>query len=69
MVFCKKCGTDNQLGRVFCTSCGAKLDLTNMSNELIADKSSDGSWISQNWGKLVSVPLVMLVLAIAGLAF
>jgi hypothetical protein len=28
MIVCSKCGYDNELGRIFCHSCGAKLDLT-----------------------------------------
>lgn len=28
MLECPKCGYDNELGRIFCTQCGTKLDLT-----------------------------------------
>lgn len=35
MLICGKCNTQNQLGRVFCSSCGAKLDLSNMGSEAI----------------------------------
>jgi hypothetical protein len=28
MVICQKCGYDNELGRIFCHSCGTKLNLT-----------------------------------------
>jgi len=48
MIKCQKCGTENALGRVFCNSCGAKLDLTAMTSESIAD-SMKQSWIKKFW--------------------
>ena len=32
MVICSKCGYDNELGRIFCHSCGAKLDLSEIKS-------------------------------------
>ncbi|OGV58850.1 MAG: hypothetical protein A2283_00700 [Lentisphaerae bacterium RIFOXYA12_FULL_48_11] len=66
MIICAKCGTDNQLGRVFCMSCGAKLDLTHMSNQMLV-KSNEESWLRANWPKLVFIPLFLLVVALVGL--
>lgn len=66
MIICKKCGMDNQLGRVFCTSCGTKLDLTAMSSQSISSADKE-SWIGENWPKLVLVPSLIIVVAVAGL--
>ena len=32
MVICQKCGYDNELGRIFCHSCGAKLNLSEIKS-------------------------------------
>jgi len=48
MIKCAKCGTENGLGRVFCTACGAKLDLKDMTTEQIAE-SLKRSWIKRYW--------------------
>src|SRR5664280_650014 len=32
MLTCSKCGYDNELGRIFCHSCGAKLDLSEIKS-------------------------------------
>ena len=32
MVICSKCGYDNELGRIFCHSCGAKLNLSEIKS-------------------------------------
>lgn len=37
MVKCSKCGHENQLGRIFCVSCGSKLTLENISIEQIEE--------------------------------
>src|ERR1017187_888392 len=47
MVICSKCGYDNELGRIFCHSCGAKLNLSEIKSPsqggkvLTKRKSSD----------------------------
>jgi len=33
MITCKKCGSENALGRIFCGSCGDRLDLDNMTSD------------------------------------
>ena len=37
MILCKKCGNSNPLGRVFCGTCGSKLDLSGLSSETVAE--------------------------------
>jgi len=39
MLICSKCGYDNQLGRIFCHSCGEKLDLTSVKPPTAAEKT------------------------------
>ena len=68
MIICTKCGADNQLGRVFCMSCGTKLDLTHVSTEAIAQENKT-SWIGMHWPKLVLIPILLLLLVSAGLIF
>lgn len=62
MLTCPSCGVDNQLGRVFCSGCGAKLDLANMTSDAI-QQSQQKSWIARFWW---IIPVVILVIA-AGL--
>lgn len=38
MLVCPKCNYDNELGRIFCHSCGAKLDLTQIKPPSQAEK-------------------------------
>jgi len=64
MIICGKCGVDNQLGRVFCTSCGAKLDLTNMSSQSITNTNKE-SWMKAHGKKLGWIPVILLI-ALAG---
>lgn len=68
MIICTKCGMDNQLGRVFCTSCGTKLDLTHMSTQAIA-KDNEESWMSLHWKQVVFLPLFLVVVLLVGLVF
>src|SRR6266404_2025247 len=48
MVICSKCGYDNELGRIFCHSCGAKLNLSeikpvNQGGKDLTKKKSGGA--------------------------
>lgn len=54
------------MGRVFCSSCGGKLDLTAMTSEAVAD-SVRPSWFKRHWSKFLAV-IIILLLAAAGLA-
>lgn len=65
MLVCEKCGAENPLGRVFCGTCGAKLDLTHMKSEDVAD-SQKASWVRQHIFKVV-IGIVLIVVAMAGL--
>ncbi|MGO9246129.1 MAG: zinc-ribbon domain-containing protein [Verrucomicrobiia bacterium] len=69
MIVCSKCGYDNELGRIFCHSCGAKLNLTEIKSpsqggKSLAKKSRAGS------GKIVSrlVFIVILAVVVVGLS-
>lgn len=66
MLTCNSCGADNDLGRVFCTGCGAKLDLSQMSSGEITDMGNQARVLSY-WPIAIGV-VVLIVLAIAGLA-
>jgi len=61
MTICSNCGTENQLGRVFCTGCGAKLDLSGMSRDAVA-AMMHVSWFRRHWPKLAGALVLLLVL-------
>jgi len=67
MLTCPKCGVDNQLGRVFCSSCGAKLDLANMTSQSVAE-SQKKSWIARFWW-IVPVAIVLVAALMVACAF
>ncbi len=60
MPLCPNCGSDNALGRIFCGSCGAKLDLTKMSSEEVA-ASLKKNWFLRNKWIFYVVPAVIIV--------
>ncbi len=69
MIVCSKCGYDNELGRIFCHSCGAKLNLTEIKSpsqggKSLVRKTKVGS------GKIVSrlVFIVILAVVVVGLS-
>lgn len=66
MLTCPKCNTDNELGRVFCSSCGGKLDLTRMKREDVAEAQKPS--LIRRLLPWVVIVAVVLVFAIAGLA-
>ena len=62
MLTCSKCGYDNELGRIFCHSCGAKLDLSEMKAP-----SQGGAKLKKKGGtgsKLIGRTIVILILAV-----
>lgn len=67
MILCGKCGTQNDLGRVFCVQCGTKLELSAMTSEAVAEKMRI-SFFAKHWPKFV-VGLVVIALAVFGLTF
>jgi len=63
MIACSKCGYDNELGRIFCHSCGAKLDLADIK----APSQGGKSMIKKTKGgpgKIVSRVLTIAILAV-----
>jgi hypothetical protein len=62
MVICSKCGYDNELGRIFCHSCGAKLNLSEIKSpsqggkDLTKKKKRKGAMLAR---------LIQIVIALA----
>lgn len=67
MLICKKCNAQNPLGRVFCGSCGAKLDLTRMSSDEVQDLQQV-AWIARRWPMVIGI-LALAIVAMAAAAF
>ncbi|MGA2604086.1 MAG: zinc-ribbon domain-containing protein [Verrucomicrobiia bacterium] len=67
MIVCSKCGYDNELGRIFCHSCGAKLDLTEIKSPSQGGKSLRKR-IKGGAGKLVSRVVSIAILAVVVVA-
>ncbi len=72
MIVCSKCGYDNELGRIFCHSCGAKLDLTEIKapsqgGKSLARKTKGGS--GKIVSRVVSVVILAVVIVVLFLAF
>jgi len=63
MIACPKCGYDNELGRIFCHSCGTKLDLTQ-----IRPPGQGGKKLRKPGGstKIVRRALDVVILAVLG---
>jgi hypothetical protein len=72
MIACSKCGYDNELGRIFCHSCGAKLDLTEIKSPSQGGKSLTRR-ADVNPGKIVSrvvaIAIIVTVVMLLFLAF
>jgi len=67
MIVCGKCGNQNQLGRVFCSSCGAKLDTNAMTSQAVTEMAKQ-NFIQKYW-KIMVISLVAIILIIMGLSF
>jgi hypothetical protein len=66
MIPCKRCGNENPLGRVFCTKCGTKLELTHMTAEHVVEiKRRWSDPIVQHWRKLAAAVAVVAVILVA----
>src|SRR5580704_13545867 len=67
MVICSKCGYDNELGRIFCHSCGAKLNLSEIKSPSQGGKSLAKKSAGTPAGRIVkrAINVVILVAIIA----
>ena len=71
MVICSKCGYDNELGRIFCHSCGAKLNLSEIKapgqgGKDLTKKKKGGK--GKTLGRVVQVVVVALIITVVFLA-
>lgn len=72
MIACSKCGYDNELGRIFCHSCGAKLDLTEIKapsqgGKSLTRKAKGGA--RKMLSRVVSIAILAVVVVVLFLAF
>ena len=70
MIVCSKCGYDNELGRIFCHSCGAKLDLAEVKAPSQGGKvfrRSRGG-LGKLFSRLVSIGILALIVIVVFLA-
>ncbi len=67
MITCGACGSENELGRVFCVQCGGKLDLSAMTSEAVAEQVKV-SFMRKHWPKF-AIGVVVVILGIFGLTF
>jgi len=71
MIVCSKCGYDNELGRIFCHSCGAKLDLTEVKAPSQGGKvfrKSRGGGMGKLLSRLVWIAILAIIVVIVVLA-
>lgn len=61
---CRECGAVNALGRVFCSSCGKKLDLTRVSKRVLARSAETPM---QRRMRVIRLLIVMVLLAVVAL--
>jgi len=64
MVICSKCGYDNELGRIFCHSCGAKLNLSEIKSPSQGGKDLTKKKKGRTGAMLGRTIQVVIVLAI-----
>ena len=67
MIVCGGCGTENELGRVFCMQCGGKLDLSAMTSESVAEQVKK-SFMAKHWPKF-AIGVAVIILLIFGMTF
>src|SRR6266849_4128245 len=71
MVICQKCGYDNELGRIFCHSCGAKLNLSEIKSPSqggkdLTKKKKGGA--VRMLRRTINIALVLLIVTVIFLA-
>ena len=62
MVICKECETENEIGKVFCKICGAKLDLSNMTSDHVSSLSAVVWYKQMKYLRYLAIIPVILVL-------
>src|ERR1035437_2744940 len=68
-MLCSRCGNQNPLGRVFCTKCGTKLELSHMTAEHVVEiKKSWTDPFIRHW-RLLAAAVVVLAMVLVALAF
>ena len=70
MLTCSKCGYDNELGRIFCHSCGAKLDLSEIKSPAQggAKLKKSGAGSGRLVWRAVGVVILLAIIAVIYLA-
>jgi len=72
MVICQKCGYDNELGRIFCHSCGTKLNLSEIKSPSQGGKSlakkKAGTAAGKTIVRVINVAILVIVIAVICLA-
>ena len=71
MVICQKCGYDNELGRIFCHSCGTKLDLSEIKSPSQGGKSlkkKKAGGTGKTIVRIINFAIVVVVIATIYLA-
>jgi hypothetical protein len=71
MVICQKCGYDNELGRIFCHSCGTKLNLSEIKSPSQGGKSlakKKASSAGKTFGRIINIAILVAVIAVLYLA-
>jgi hypothetical protein len=69
MVICSKCGYDNELGRIFCHSCGAKLNLSEIKSPSQGGKDLTKKKKSRAGVMFVRFIQIVILLAIVATIF
>ena len=65
MVICNECGVENEIGRVFCSGCGVKLDLSAMTSDHVASLHKVPWYKELKYLKyLAIIPVIIVVIPI-----
>ena len=63
MIPCPKCEADNQIGAIFCRSCGEKLDLDDINPEMVLNAAKKAREDKVNWFAWTKNAIILLILA------
>ncbi len=67
MIICTNCEHDNDIGRVFCSECGAKLDLSMVNSDSVVEALKQ-TWIQKHWPK-IAIGVAGIIVLIVGMGF